>query len=257
MGKYSGYLLCSDFDSTLAVNSVIPQKNLDAIKYFCDEGGIFSVVTGRNVGFLEKYTPDLCLDAYVACLNGAEIYHFPTKKLINATIVPESTKEKMSTILSELDCITDVRVFGIYESTIVYKTAPDFFERVMTLLEQPARKLLIHSNTPFNSSDMDYIKSVFGVQFEIARSWAHGVEILNVISTKGIAARQMAQLVGAHTLICIGDYENDLSMLKAADISYAVENAMPEIKEAAMHVTVSAQEGAIAAIIDELSHTTG
>ena len=53
-------------------------------------------------------------------------------------------------------------------------------------------------------------------------------------------------------LICAGDFENDISMIKAADMGYAVANATPDCKEAADRVTVSCDENAIAVIIREL-----
>ena len=34
MGKFSGILLCSDFDGTLAVGGHVVEKNIEAIKYF-------------------------------------------------------------------------------------------------------------------------------------------------------------------------------------------------------------------------------
>jgi hydroxymethylpyrimidine pyrophosphatase-like HAD family hydrolase len=42
-------------------------------------------------------------------------------------------------------------------------------------------------------------------------------------------------------------------MLRVADISYAVGNAVPAVKAAAMRQTVNCAEGAIAKIIDEIA----
>ena len=53
-------------------------------------------------------------------------------------------------------------------------------------------------------------------------------------------------------VICVGDYGNDASMLEAADIGYAVANASEECLASADRVTVSCDESAIAAVIDEL-----
>lgn len=41
-------------------------------------------------------------------------------------------------------------------------------------------------------------------------------------------------------------------MLRAADIGYAVANAVPSVKDAADRITVPASESAIARIISEL-----
>ena len=49
-----------------------------------------------------------------------------------------------------------------------------------------------------------------------------------------------------------GDYENDLSLILAADIGYAPADAIPKVLRAADRVTVPHTESAIARIIEEL-----
>ena len=50
MGIYSDILLTVDFDRTLtAPDSSIPERNIEAIRYFIDNGGVFTVNTGRSV----------------------------------------------------------------------------------------------------------------------------------------------------------------------------------------------------------------
>ena len=47
---FSDVLLTVDFDRTLTnPDAVIPQRNLDAIRYFVENGGAFTVNTGRSV----------------------------------------------------------------------------------------------------------------------------------------------------------------------------------------------------------------
>ena len=56
-----------------------------------------------------------------------------------------------------------------------------------------------------------------------------------------------------NTIICAGDYENDISMLEYADIGFAVKNATAEAKAAADIVCdATCEEGAIAWIINKL-----
>ena len=47
---FSDVLLTVDYDRTLtAPDSTIPQINMDAIRYFMDNGGTFTLNTGRSV----------------------------------------------------------------------------------------------------------------------------------------------------------------------------------------------------------------
>ena len=62
---------------------------------------------------------------------------------------------------------------------------------------------------------------------------------------------------GAKLLVCAGDFVGDIPMLAAADIGYAVGNAADAVKSAADRVTVHAKDGAIAAIIRELTDGQG
>ena len=52
--------------------------------------------------------------------------------------------------------------------------------------------------------------------------------------------------------IAVGDYNNDISMFKAAGIGIAVSNACKEALDAADYITVSNEEHAIARVICDL-----
>jgi hydroxymethylpyrimidine pyrophosphatase-like HAD family hydrolase len=46
MGKFDGYLICSDFDGTIYIDQQISKKNIEAIEYFQSEGGYFTFANG-------------------------------------------------------------------------------------------------------------------------------------------------------------------------------------------------------------------
>jgi hydroxymethylpyrimidine pyrophosphatase-like HAD family hydrolase len=50
----------------------------------------------------------------------------------------------------------------------------------------------------------------------------------------------------------VGDYNNDISMIKSAGLGFAVANAVDEVKAVADYVTVSNDDDAIAVIIEDL-----
>ena len=52
MGKFDGYLICSDFDGTIYMDQQISQKNIDAIKSIFEESGIknTAVISQRALG---------------------------------------------------------------------------------------------------------------------------------------------------------------------------------------------------------------
>ena len=69
---------------------------------------------------------------------------------------------------------------------------------------------------------------------------------------KGSAIKRLASHLGVKLTIAVGDYENDIDMIEAADIGYAVANAIPAVKAVADRITVSVHEHALAAIVREL-----
>ena len=91
-------------------------------------------------------------------------------------------------------------------------------------------------------------------EFGFIRSEHSLYEILPKDASKGAALLKMAEIlhIDPAKTIAAGDYNNDISMIRAAGIGFAVSNAVPEVKDAADHVIVSNNEHAIAVIIDGL-----
>ena len=82
MKLFSGCLICCDIDGTLLSNGIIPQENIERIKFFAENGGIFALATGRNklaVSLVEKSIKDISTAVF---LNGGMIYDYVTKKTI-------------------------------------------------------------------------------------------------------------------------------------------------------------------------------
>ena len=252
MGRYSGMLLCSDFDGTLAYKQVVPQKNIDAIRYFCDNGGIFTVISGRSFEFLEKYAGDLCLNSYIGCLNGSMIYHVPTRRSTTLAILPKEADSRIRSFLSQFKNILEVVIFNERCDECVKIDDVNRDCKISELMSVPTCKIVLRGITAFTEEDMVLIRQVFGEDYFVSKSCDTYAEIQSAASNKGIVARRIAELVGARTLVCAGDYENDVPLLKAADIGYAVKDSVYALKSIAHRVTVGVQDGAIAAIIDEL-----
>ena len=91
-------------------------------------------------------------------------------------------------------------------------------------------------------------------RYDVIRSERTLYEILPKGASKGMVLGKMAELLGISPdkTIAVGDYNNDISMVKAAKVGFAVANAVPEVKAVADYLTVSNDESAIAAIVDML-----
>lgn len=80
------------------------------------------------------------------------------------------------------------------------------------------------------------------------------LDISDKMANKGraIKALQKRFNIGFDETMVFGDYMNDLEMMKEAYFSYAVENAHPEIKEAARFITTSNDEDGVVKVLEEL-----
>ena len=82
MGIYSDVLLTVDYDRTLtAKDSTIPERNLEAIRYFMENGGAFTVNTGRSVPMARAFTGKVPVNVPLLLYNGSAAYEPEEGKL--------------------------------------------------------------------------------------------------------------------------------------------------------------------------------
>jgi len=95
------------------------------------------------------------------------------------------------------------------------------------------------------------------LHFSIARSPSFPtIEFINITNkqvSKGNAMVKLAEHFGIakEEVMAIGDGSNDVPLLELAGLSVAMGNARQELKEIADHVTLSVEEGGVAAAIEE------
>ena len=69
---FSDVLMTVDFDRTLTgPDSKIPQRNLDAVAFFMENGGTFTVNTGRSVSSFRKHLGKVPVNAPILMYNGS------------------------------------------------------------------------------------------------------------------------------------------------------------------------------------------
>ena len=83
MELFSDVLLTVDYDRPLtAPDSTIPQRNLDAIRYFMENGGAFTVNTGRSVPMARAFLDRVPVNAPLLLYNGSAAYDTREEKMI-------------------------------------------------------------------------------------------------------------------------------------------------------------------------------
>ena len=70
MGIFSDVMLTVDYDRTLtAPDSTIPERNIEAIRYFIENGGAFTVNTGRSVPMTKVFRDKVPVNAPLLLYN--------------------------------------------------------------------------------------------------------------------------------------------------------------------------------------------
>ena len=252
MGRYDGILIMSDWDGTLSAGGVIPEANCEAIRRFQAEGGIFTLCSGRNYTHFDQYREFVIPNAPICAYNGALIVD------TDGSFLSESFLDREALL-----AVRELVIRGAVTSYVNLYTKEDGAPTTCTMQEfvdnfaeyekmHHYKSVLVCENEEEAIAAQRLAETLIPDGYFAVRSWPVGLEILKKSASKGEALKFMKKRLGAHLTVAAGDYENDTEMLIAADIGYAVENAVPSVKAVADRITVSASESAIARIIDEL-----
>lgn len=267
MGKFDGILLCSDLDGTLlGPTGAISEENLAAIRYFQREGGIFTFVTGRMPCFVEHIYRLVRPNAPFGCINGGGIYDHREGKYLWTEELPAAAIGLARRALEAfpqvgLQANTFERIYFCRENAVM-----EGFRRVTGVpncpkpldeVDEPMAKLVFGEADP---TDMTRLQSFLAEQPEAeGLSFVHSAKMLYEVLPKGVSKgtllQKLAELlaIDPRRTVAVGDFYNDVPMLRAAGLGIAVANACTEAKEAADAVTVSYEQHAIAAVIDGLA----
>ena len=104
---FSDILLTVDYDRTLtAPDSTIPQRNLDAIRYFMENGGAFTVNTGRSVPMSRSFLDKVPVNAPLLLYNGSAAYDLDRGQLEFCHEIPLDLWETVNTARTLLPDLT-------------------------------------------------------------------------------------------------------------------------------------------------------
>lgn len=253
MGRYDNILICSDLDGTLLSSGSVSSENVEAINRFCDEGGRFCISTGRLASHLLNFFPKEFFKTPVICCNGACIYDFNEDKILYSRPLSEKKYEICDFLEKNSEHIVRTTIFVGLEN----KWCEGFKENapwIRKTLDDTVYKMVFSMQNAESAVELrDKLNENFGEFFNFSRSWDTGVEILDVHATKGDTLSHLKNILpGSYTSICVGDYENDITMIKAADIGCAVANAAEQLKVVADRIICSNDEHAIKYIVENI-----
>lgn len=257
--------LLSDVDGTLlSSGGKVSLKNKEAIRRFIKAGGHFGIATGRGHINVMNFIEGVEINAPSILYNGSMLYDFSKRKALRTETLPQlKLKEAIKWILTTYPQI----MVHIYSPDTCYlvseernadaKTLADHQPAVFADLEEVVSEPWIKVLLVGENSSLKGIEEQLDRELTDEMRWVYSADIYLEILPLGVSKASMLLKLkeihgGDHKVIAVGDFYNDLEMIKDADYGIAMGNAPDDIKDAADGISVSNDEDGIAWIIDAI-----
>ena len=265
-------LYLTDLDGTLLrSDESVSGHTKNIVNHFVQGGGLFSYATARSFVTASKVTAGLNAEFPIICYNGAFIYGNRSKEILRSNFFTEADVARVKRVLTEHN------IFPIVYAYIKSQERFSFLEHSMndgirSFVERRAgdpRCRAVLGADDLYAGDVFYFTCI-GNEKELAPVYENfksdrqlvciydkdmysndpWFEIMPANATKASAALQLKEMLGCDKLVVFGDGRNDLSLFLVADESYAMSNAVPELKEIATGVIGSNDDDGVAQWIE-------
>ncbi|MBR3420778.1 MAG: HAD family hydrolase [Ruminococcus sp.] len=268
----SKVILLSDMDGTLLTSKKeISDTDRAAIERFTALGGRFTVATGRTIQSFEQFLKVLDLRSPVIMYNGAAIHDYTRGETLYTHPLPPECREMAIELLKAMPEAGGevLRTDGTYVfsnteyqqlHTRLCNIVPEYVD-LPDIAEGGWLKVLF-SLAPEDVPHMEVLTRQLGFdkRADFVRSADIFLEMLPLGVSKGSALTEYRKLAGfeGFTFVSIGDFDNDLEMVQAADFGACPANAEDCVKAAAdLILTRTNDEGAVAELIDIIINKCG
>ena len=270
---FSDILLTVDYDRTLtAQDSTIPERNLEAIRWFIENGGAFTVNTGRSMPMIQPFKDKVPVNAPLLMYNGAVAYDVKKDELVFAHEIQLDMWKMVEELIALFpDLVVEVQALDKHYNFIpnpawdafsanncAYATAQwgqDLGPFLKFAIYGEIRDVTVNHlfyGSPEEIRRLDEaeatLKRVYGDHLAVFRAGPRVIDVQTAGISKCRAARELQQRMGRKILVCVGDAENDVVMLDGADYAFVPADAI--LKDRYENVC-KCGDGAVADVIYE------
>ena len=263
-------LLVLDVDGTLHnSHREISDATKNALIEAQKRGKTIAIASGRSIAGIRQTASAISLEeygGYVIAYNGTTVINCKTGECIYNQTLPadliapvyEEAAKLQVAIMAYRDSAKEIIVAG----GVTDYVAADAAASCVTIREtdQFVKELSFPINKIFVSGEPDKMKEVerilqrkFGSVLNVFRSDPYYVELLPKYTDKGVAVDKLVinMYISKERVMCVGDSNNDLAMLRYAGMGVAMGNASDRIKEQADYVTDSNDDDGIVKVIEK------
>lgn len=263
--KLSGIkLIVSDLDGTfLSSNGELSHQNINSVKSLYNKNINFTLASGRSDLMCTSYIKDCSITLPIISSNGALIRNNINKNIVFKSIIQPLVALKIMNFCkeNELDYMSynldkifftkkslRIEKFKVYNKIAIKNHTPpielNFYDNSnnthKSIADEGVLKILLFTK---NEKDLNittnFLNNIPEISFVLSEKNALD------ISPKGISKGKSLQTLCSYLNIplentCVfGDYTNDISMMKLAGISFAMNNSPKSVQDIATFVTDS------------------
>ncbi|MBQ7915714.1 MAG: HAD family phosphatase [Firmicutes bacterium] len=263
-------LIAMDLDGTLLNDEKqIPQVNKDAIQEAREKGIYIVLCSGRSAQSMERLINELELNVpgqYYITSNGARIMEGGKNEPMHSCSIPKGAAHELIQIAREHGDLVNCHV---YVDDIVYverflpqtqryvQLSGTHCEVVESLnaYENEDQPKVLFNNLGTSEQLVEFQNSLqenLPEKIQMFRSSNSLLEFVHEDAGKWNAVAYLAEYLNIQNnqILCMGDNENDMSMVAGAGIGGVPSNAVESLKAAADYISpLNNNEGAVAEII--------
>ncbi len=269
--SFSDWLVVSDVDGTLN-NKLrrMPARNRKAIELFAGGyGGHFTLASARNVQSLRKHYFALPVRKTPAIvLNGSGIYDFGREEMLDFRTISQKGVEFISAVMQKFPLI---ELLAFTKDTI-YQVRGKLFSapyiaadnlahhRCKSVEEIPDKEWgkVMFMGPPLSIAKVKkFIAGHDETQSTFLTTSAVSIDMMPAGVHKGTAVHRLAQMLNVEKekVGAIGDYYNDLDMLKSVFLPAACGQAPEKVKKSAKYHACHCNKGAVGDFLEYIMRT--
>lgn len=226
-------------------NQQISLRNQQAIQFFQENGGIFSLATGRIQSSINYIIEQLTIRHPIITHNGAQIYCPVTKRVIyrESFMITPAVVEKISKIFGvEIMYFIDEDIYTPHKGSLIQqfekKEQIHVMEQQITIHNKRLTKIILASDNHslLVNVEQQLIKELDSVNTTFSEP--EYLELLPQNVSKGVALNYLREnYFGADKqIITFGNNLNDIPLLMEANVGIAVSNAHSMLKKVSTQV---------------------
>ena len=268
--KFDNIFIASDLDGTFFNSKTqTVERNLEKIRYFCENGGRFTFATGRLPLFIKRPipAPQDIVNFPAVMGNGTCLFDYQNQRAIEEHFVdPALLAEVESFLIKETGSDAAIRATysgGVVMSTLEnealrreYETFPEYVERVVCSARAwggyNLYKANIRGNTDVIQAMYPRVRKEFSDVLTVTTSAKTMIELMPLgVSKASMLVDIKENMLEKGTVLCtVGDYDNDLEMHAISDLAVCPSNANDAVKSVCKLQLCSNNDGVIADLID-------